>query len=590
MTRIAYKSFKKPHKLLRIFFDSCAICKLFVAIFVVILFLPLTLVFAASIFLSPSQKTVNVGDSFNVVVYVESSDQTMNAVSFRLSFPNDLLKANNFSKSGSIINFWVQDPKILTGEISTEGVVLNPGYQGSAGKILTINFKALKEGTANLNFISGSVLANDGQGTNILKNLNSAIIQVKSEIKEEQQKEITPQSYFFITTPTITSPTHPNQNKWYNIKEAKLVWNLPENVNEAKTLLGQNPNAYPQVNYTPPISSKEIVIPYDGIWYFSLQFCNELGCSDIGRYRLQIDTTPPTISLKEAQREDLADLRVKIYIDANDNLSGIDYYLITIDGKTEKWVDDGSHLYQPKDLKPGQYEILVKGFDKAGNRSEAKLNFEIKPLEPPEITDYPKEVVLGEPVIIKGKSKYPNVEIYVYLEHQKGVRIVNNIKAKENGEFEMIVNDLSAGVYKAYAQIRDEIGRESLPSDYINIVIKAPYIIEIFGLKINIFKVLILLISLIIILVIAILYYLRKLNQIREKIEKETKDLHRAIHSFIQYLHSRFEEQIKLLQETKNKRGLTEEEEKILQELEEKIEKINKYLHKEIKDIEDIFK
>lgn len=546
-------------------------------------------IFAASIYLSPTQKTVNVGDSFSVVVYVESSDQAMNAVSFRLSFPNNLLKVNNVSKSGSIINFWVQEPQILTDEIFTEGVVLNPGYQGNSGKILTINFKALKEGTANLNFISGSVLANDGQGTNILKGLGSAKIQIQSKAKEEKPRDVFTE-YTFIPTPVITSPTHPDQNKWYNIKEAKLEWNLPANINEVKTLLGQNPNAYPQISYIPPISSKDVVIPYDGIWYFSVQFCNESGCSDVGRYRLQIDTTAPTLSLKEIQREDLTDPRVKIYIDAKDNLSGIDYYLININGKTEKWIDDGSRIYQPKDLKPGQYEILVKVFDKAGNSNEAKLSFEIKPLEPPEIIDYTKEVILGEPAIIKGKSKYPNVEIYVYLEHQKGVRIVNNTKAKENGEFEIMANNLSAGIYKAYAQIRDEVGRESLPSDYVNIVIKAPYIIEIFGLKINIFKVLISLISLIIILVIAIVYYLRKLNQIREKIEKETKDLHKAIHNFIQYLYLRFEEQIKLLQETKNKRELTEEESKILQELEEKLAKLNKYLHKEIKDIEEIFK
>lgn len=558
-----------------------------------ILFLPLFSIFAASIYLSPSQKTVNVGDNFSISVYVESSDQAMNAISFRLSFPNNLLKVINVSKSGSIINFWVQEPQILTGEVFAEGVVLNPGYQGNDGKILTINFKTLKEGTANLNFVSGSVLANDGQGTNILKNLKSATIQIKSQIIEEKfenEQTESSQQIIFVPKPIISSPTHPDQNKWYNIKEAKLAWSIPPNVDEVKTLLGQNPNAYPQVSYIPPISSKEVFIPYDGIWYFSGQFCNESGCSDIGRYKLQIDTSQPTINLREIQREDLTDPKVKIYIDAKDELSGIDYYLININGKIEKWIDDGSHIYQSKNLKPGQYEILVKVFDKAGNSNEEKLIFKIKPLEPPEIIDYPKEVVLGEPVIIKGRSKYPNVEVYVYLEHQKGVKVFDNTKAKENGEFEIMANNLPAGIYKAYSQVKDETGRESLPSEYVNIIVRAPYLIEIFGWRINILSLLILLITLIIVLIIAIVYYLRKLNKIREKVEKETDDLHKAIHNFIKYLHSRFEEQIKLLQETKGRRELTEEENKILQELEEKLEKLNKYLHKEIKDIEEIFK
>ncbi|MEK7471251.1 MAG: hypothetical protein AAB623_01215 [Patescibacteria group bacterium] len=54
-----------------------------------------------------------------------------------------------------------------------EGVILN-GYTGSNGTIATLSFKARAAGNASIKFASSSVLANDGQGTNILKNIGQA--------------------------------------------------------------------------------------------------------------------------------------------------------------------------------------------------------------------------------------------------------------------------------------------------------------------------------------------------------------------------------------------------------------------------------
>ena len=543
------------------------------------LILPLVEVLAADLYIAPQTKKVNIGDNFSVILYVDSPDQAMNAVSFRISYPTNLLKINSISKSGTIINLWVQEPNFYNGEIIGEGVVLNPGFTGTKGNIITINLKALNPGTAELKFVSGSVLANDGLGTNILKNLYGAKIDILSREKIEEKEETL--TSYILPKPQITSPTHPDQEKWYNLKDVKLLWELPSNVTEVKTLLGQKIDVIPQVSYIPPISSKEITIPYDGIWYFSLQFCNNQGCSSVARYKLKIDTTPPEVNIKEIERQDLSNPQVKIYIDSKDNLSGISYYLISLNGAEEKWYDDGSHIYEVKNAKIGENEIIVKAFDKAGNYSEAKLKFLVNPLEAPIINYYTKEINQGDIFIVKGKSKY--IKSYAILElfDSKGIKYTAKSEVDESGNFEIKIENLPSGNYKGYVYIIDQQERKSKPSSEIYVNVEIPVFIKLLGLAL-------ILLIIILGLIIVVVYYIIKINKIRENIEKELEEMHKKVESFISYLSNKFEEQIKILNETKNKRELTEEENKILHELENKLIQFKKYLHKELKNLEDI--
>ena len=131
---------------------------------------------AATLKILPASGAFEEGTTFSVGVYVSSPDQAMNAASGVLSFPTDLLQVVSLSKSDSIANLWVQEPSYsnFDGRINFEGVVLNPGFKGSSGKIIQIRFRVRKVGSATVRFNSGMVLANDGKGTNILEGLRSA--------------------------------------------------------------------------------------------------------------------------------------------------------------------------------------------------------------------------------------------------------------------------------------------------------------------------------------------------------------------------------------------------------------------------------
>jgi len=124
---------------------------------------------AASLYFFPSSGSYEVGKTFSATVYVSSADQAMNAASGVISFPKTQLEVVSLSKTGSIFGLWVQEPSFSNsaGMVNFEGIALNPGFTGASGKLITINFKVKAAGSAALNFSSGSVLANDGQGTNI---------------------------------------------------------------------------------------------------------------------------------------------------------------------------------------------------------------------------------------------------------------------------------------------------------------------------------------------------------------------------------------------------------------------------------------
>ena len=133
-----------------------------------------------NIFFSTPYKEIREGERITVDVKVQSPAQSINAISGTVSFPAGLVDVVSISKDRSIMNIWTREPKAGRGQISFEGVVLNPGFQGSNGVIFHINFEAKRTGTVFLNFTEGAVLANDGRGTNILTKLASTSFRVVS--------------------------------------------------------------------------------------------------------------------------------------------------------------------------------------------------------------------------------------------------------------------------------------------------------------------------------------------------------------------------------------------------------------------------
>ena len=123
----------------------------------------------ASIYVGAPTGHYKVGETFSLSVRVNTYGNSINAVSANVLFSNDTLNLLSVSKTPSIVKFWVEDPSYSnsSGSATFQGVIPNPGYLGNGGQIVTLVFRAKAVGPASLSISSGSVLANDGQGTEI---------------------------------------------------------------------------------------------------------------------------------------------------------------------------------------------------------------------------------------------------------------------------------------------------------------------------------------------------------------------------------------------------------------------------------------
>lgn len=323
---------------------------------------------AAVLSFTPASGSFNVGQTFTAGIIVATPNQAMNAVSGVVSFPADLLEVTSLSKGGSIVGLWVQEPAFSNppagglGTVNFEGVALNPGFTGNSGRVLGVNFRIKRAGAAKLAFQTPAVLANDGQGTNILQSIGEANFQ----LNERQERNIL----------NISSPTHPDSTKWYRATTAKFIWDLPEGANALKLLVSQSADAKPNVNYVPPVSEKEVTEPADGIWYLHAQVKTVAGWGEIAHFRFRIDTHPPTyFTLLEEPGRQPEETKVKLKLEAADELSGLDYYAISIDGNLlPPWRPVGDESYELPPLEPGTHLVTAQAVDRAGNVLDATLS------------------------------------------------------------------------------------------------------------------------------------------------------------------------------------------------------------------------
>lgn len=318
---------------------------------------------AATLSLSPANASVAPGNTVAVSIMVSTPDQPMNAASGVLTFPSDLLEAVSLSKAQSIVGLWVQEPAFsnAAGTINFEGVVLNPGFTGASGRLLTVNFRAKRAGNAAITYTSPTVLANDGEGTNILTAAAGANIQILGGLLPA------PVGSDLV----IVSSTHPNQDKWYQATTAKFAWKLPEGATAVRLLADSSRSSTPSLIYDPAISQKEVRDLPEGTSYFHAQARVGTNWSAPAHYRLQIDTTPPEyLNVSEIARLDPTESIVRLKFESSDALSGIDHYEIgTGDGREpwKLWSGTEGEIYETEELDPGTHTINVRAVDRAGN-------------------------------------------------------------------------------------------------------------------------------------------------------------------------------------------------------------------------------
>lgn len=345
---------------------------------------------AATLFFSPSTGTYFSGRSFSVAVDVSSPDQAMNAVQAEISFPPSELQVLSLSEADSIIDLWVQNPTFSNqdGTVNLGGVAVSPGYQGAAGNIITIQFEAKDPGAAALSFLSGSVLANDGKGTNILTSMGDANFTVTPLSSAPASTNPGAGAIVINSDPAVAS------GQWYNINSITFSWSSPTDAEAVDYAISSNPHQQlPDVSQgLVSQASYDLSNFADGPWYFSVSFSNGSAWSPPSTMEFLLDRTPPQPFILTRVDTNLADPQPVFAWAANDAASGIDHYEVKIgDGD---WFDasaiqngSSSYMLPPQSPTPSR-TLTVRAYDRAGNFTDATTDFTVlAPATPCNATD-----------------------------------------------------------------------------------------------------------------------------------------------------------------------------------------------------------
>lgn len=546
----------------------------------------------ASFLFSPATGSYTVGSSFSINVMLNSGGGVgINAGEANISYPKDLLQVKSLSQTGSIFELWTEKPSFSNSKGTVRfGGGLPDVYKGSAGKVFTISFSALKEGTANLAFSGGIITARDGLGTNVYSGAGSGkyTITPKSATPEKPPETSKPPTADTATpgvlppAPEINSATHPNQDQWYAKNNLTFDWRLLSSITGVSFILTDGASSTPGNKSDGILENKTYEKLEDGKYYFHLHLQNKTGWGPIARRHALIDVTPPTnLKMEITNGGDATNPTPLLKISAEDKTSGIKKYKLTVN-KLDKELEAKNYIaepYQLEKLLPGNYTALITAYDQADNSATSSLTFVVEALKPPMITDIPKEIKTGEDFTVRGVSFYPLENIKLFVSNNGAEPKVYDTKTDENGDWSYYHQErLPKGNYQIWAKVVKANGAESFNSLKQILYVVSPSIITAYGLYI-----IILLLIIIIVLVLYIVYLRKTYAEEKKRILLETLEAKKKVNEIFVALQEEVDE---LIVYADKKPGLSESEKRVKEKIKEALDISEEFLTKEVEDIE----
>lgn len=545
------------------------------------LFLSCTMAYAANLTIRPASVTTQAGKTFSLEVLVTNNIEAINAVSAEITFPNDALEVVSVSKAGSFMNLWAEEPSFsnTTGLVSLEGVALNPGYSKPSGKVITITLKAKQAGNVNVSFKDASVLANDGNATDVLKTKTGAMIYINEGIAVAPVTE--------TVVPVITSPTHTDSNLWYSRRDATFEWKIPEGVTAVRTVYSDKDTDPPTRVYEPPVSNRSFTVDEDGVFYMRVQFKNKSGWGTATTFPFQIDTQAPE-SLKASFPDGgiTTNLTPALLIEAQDVRSGLKMITMSVDnGQVVEYPLDPSNVYRLPKQSPGNHTVIIQAVDNAGNTSSVSLDYTIQAITPPVITEYTRKVEFDSAFKIIGAT-YPNSTVEIVLTDKNSKTFKESVSSDEIGVFTHLWQEkLPSGVYEMKVRVLDTRGSISDYTDTKVIEVERMMLVR-FGIFVMNWLSVILIIIIALLAVIATLWYsFTQFNRFRRGVRRKLREVEDTLEVNIAALRRDVEEFHDVLVKAEKKRELTKEEQAILKKFKKRLEIIEQEIEKKLEAV-----
>lgn len=143
-------------------------------------------------FIIPTKHQYSLGKIFPMKIEISGIKTPINAIQADIGFDPEILEVVNVSTVGSFANIFIQkEIDNQNGYVRLTGGLPNPGYFAEHGDFGTVYFKGITPGVSEVNFLGTSmVLANDGRGTNVVKDFAStSYLILPDEITEDEKQQ-----------------------------------------------------------------------------------------------------------------------------------------------------------------------------------------------------------------------------------------------------------------------------------------------------------------------------------------------------------------------------------------------------------------
>lgn len=303
---------------------------------------------------------IRTGDVVPVQVTLDSAGQSVNAADIRITYPTTVLEVDRIVREQAIFTLWPEQPSWdnAHGQLKILGGRPN-GIISAGGSVATIYFRVQQSGVWHLMVdpVTSAVYLNDGQGI--------------KQVVTSQPAELTAADQL-LSGIFLTSTSHPEPDQWYRQSTVLVSW-----IPAVKTLysfrFGQDSAVEADTEVDPTTGQQTYSELEDGEYYFSIRSRSETGTdwSSVTQRRFLIDTVAPEpFTIYQPASRTVNEQRLLVW-DASDQTSGVDYYLLSIDGQAGSQRVSSPATYRPEWR--GK-RLIITAVDRAGNTRQAVWN------------------------------------------------------------------------------------------------------------------------------------------------------------------------------------------------------------------------
>jgi hypothetical protein len=209
-----------------------------------------------------------------------------------------------------------------------------------------------------------------------------------------------------------------------------------------------------------------------------------------------------------------------------------------------------------------------------------------KPISAPTITEWPATLQSGDVLIIKGLG-YPESKILIFV--QKGANDPEIAERFCNSDGRFTYNfgkPVEPGYYRIWAKNVSSEGITSDSSETKTVEVVQPLFFRIGTVALNYATIIVTLAGLLVLSGLIVAAVILKARQWKRKGRKEVREAEDALHRAFDLLKDDIRDNLENLEKARSKRQLTEEEKRITVQLKKNLDDAERYLRKEIEDIE----